>query len=396
MRFLEEFGRALSLSNPEFVFRNPQKLDAFFKDAYRQIDKGADSETDADDRKARLFAARERLTHASAMGGNIRSTRQLGRGAPLTFIAPGEESYPSVILAVEPSGLAVEPVSDSYGEALRFRRGTKLTCYFYAKSHQGYQFATRVIGWEKIGGKDAMVLAHSEAVSALPARRHARRETKAPCTFYRVAVTAAKSGAAKGQQKNAAKVENIPYPGTIVDISAGGLGIQTANPLACRRIRKDRLQSGRRRGSGGLRQSHQDEQGQELRRSDARPVRKDLPPGSECDSILRLRVRRLGALRSLTLMPGPTYNYSMKVVELRDLARRDSPLHYIKELTAVAVIEWNERQSESDISITLEHGPLGPPDVRVRLLDAVELPTLSVIHAIRDFVVEMERSGRLP
>ena len=89
--------------------------------------------------------------------------------------------------------MAVEPVSDSYGESLRFRRGTKLTCYFYAKGHQGYQFATRVIGWEKIGGKDAMVLAHSEAVSALPARRHARRETKAPCTFYRVAVTAAKA-----------------------------------------------------------------------------------------------------------------------------------------------------------------------------------------------------------
>jgi c-di-GMP-binding flagellar brake protein YcgR len=229
VRFLEEFGKSLSLSNPDFVFRNPQRLDAFFKDAYRHIDKAADSESDADERKARLFAARERLSHASAQGGAVRSTRQLGRGAPLTFIAPGEESYPSVILAVEPSGLAVEPVADSYGEALRFHRGTKLTCYFYAKSHQGFQFATRVTGWEKIGGKEAMVLAHSDAVSALPARRHARREMKAPCTFYRVAVTATK---AKGQQRSTAKVENIPYPGTIVDISAGGLGIQTANPLS--------------------------------------------------------------------------------------------------------------------------------------------------------------------
>ena len=56
----------------------------------------------------------------------------------------------------------------------------------------------------------------------------------------------------------------------------------------------------------------------------------------------------------------------------------------------------NERQSESDVSITLEHGPLGPPDVRIHLLDALELPTLPVIHAIKDYVVEMERSGRLP
>jgi len=86
----------------------------------------------------------------------------------------------------------------------------------------------------------------------------------------------------------------------------------------------------------------------------------------------------------------------MRVVELRDLARRDSPVHYIKELTAVAVIEWHERQSESDVSITREHGPLGPPEVRIRLLDALELPTLPVIHAIKEYIVEMERSGRLP
>ncbi len=86
----------------------------------------------------------------------------------------------------------------------------------------------------------------------------------------------------------------------------------------------------------------------------------------------------------------------MRVVELRDLARRESPVHYIKELTAVAVLEWNQRQSESDIAITLEHKPVGPPDVRVHILDAVGWPTLPMIHAIKDFVVDMESRGRLP
>ncbi len=86
----------------------------------------------------------------------------------------------------------------------------------------------------------------------------------------------------------------------------------------------------------------------------------------------------------------------MKVVELRELYRRESPVPYIKELTAVAVLEWNERQSESDVAITLEHRPMGPPEVRVHLLDTVEWPTLPVIHAIRDYVTEMEKTGRLP
>lgn len=227
LRFLEDYARSLGVSNPDFTLRNPQRLDAFFKDAFKLIEKTAESEQDADERKARLFAARERLTHASAEGGGLRSTRQLGRGAPLTFIAPGEESYPSVVLAVEPAGLAVEPATDSYGEPLHFRRGSKLSCFFYAKGHQGYQFVSRVVGWEKLGGKNVMVLGHSDNVTALPARRHARREMRAPCTFYRVEVSAA---VAKGK-KGKARVEGTPYPGTITDISAGGIGIQSASPL---------------------------------------------------------------------------------------------------------------------------------------------------------------------
>lgn len=229
VRALEEYGKDIGVTDPEQTFRSPQKADAFFQEAYRRIDRIADSEADAEERKSTLFSARERLNHSNAAGGIIKSTRQLGRGSPLTFIAPGEESYPSVVLAIEPGGILVEAVTDSYGEAIRFKRGTKLTCFFYAKGHEGYQFGTHVVGWEKLGDKNAMLLAHSEAVSALPARRHARRVMKAPCTFYRLAVTASE---AKGKRRSTAKVENLPYPGTIVDISAGGLGIQCANPLA--------------------------------------------------------------------------------------------------------------------------------------------------------------------
>jgi c-di-GMP-binding flagellar brake protein YcgR len=228
VRFLEEYGRALGVSNPEFVFRNQAKLDAFFKEVFRHIDKNSESEGDADDRKALLFGARERLTHQSSIGSPVRSSRQLGRNIPLTFIAPGEESYPSVIVAVEPGGLAVEPARDPYGEPIRLKKGSKVTCFFYTEGHQGYQFMSRVAGWERIGTKELMLISHSDSVSALPARRHARREMRAPCTFYRVNVATKR---VRGKEQSTARVENLPFPGTIVDISAGGIGIQSANVL---------------------------------------------------------------------------------------------------------------------------------------------------------------------
>ena len=228
IRFLEDYAKALGLVDPEFAFRNPARLDSFFKSVYRAIDKNSESESDAEERRARLFAAREALTRSAAAGKRVTSTRQLGRGIPITFIAPGEESYPTIVIAVEAEGLALEPVRDAYGEPLRFRKGTKLSCYFYSEAHQGYRFEARLAGWDRIGSKEVMVLTHSDSVSALPARSHARRETRAPCTFYRVIVT---ERTVKGKKQRDAKVQGIPFPGTIVDISAGGLGIQSANAL---------------------------------------------------------------------------------------------------------------------------------------------------------------------
>jgi c-di-GMP-binding flagellar brake protein YcgR len=174
-------------------------------------------------------------------GTPISSTRQLGRNTPLSFITPGEESYPSLVLAIEPGGMAVEPVRDPYGEAIRWRRGTKLTCYFYAKGHQGYQFQSRVVGWEQLGPREALVISHSDSVTPLPSRRHERREMKAPCKFYRVAVDKSK---VRGKEQSRARVEGIAFPGTVVDISAGGMGIQASTPLAAGEYVKVELDAG--------------------------------------------------------------------------------------------------------------------------------------------------------
>ncbi len=228
VRFLEGYGKALGITNPEFTFKNKARLEAFFKDAYRLIERNSESEATADEHKAMLFAIRERIARREALGIPVHSTRQLGRGAPLSFIAPGEETYPTVIVAVEPGGLAVEPACDPYGEPIRFRKGTKFSCFFYTKGHQGYQFQARVAGWEQLGSREVMVLTHSDAVSALPARNHTRREVKAPCTFYRVHVS---EGSKRGKEKPKARVENIAFPGTVIDISAGGCGIQCASPI---------------------------------------------------------------------------------------------------------------------------------------------------------------------
>ncbi|MEI6874534.1 MAG: PilZ domain-containing protein [Spirochaetota bacterium] len=229
VRFLDGYARTLGIGNPAATFGNKAKLETFFRDVYRTIEKNSDSESDAEDRKATLFAIRERVARNATVGTPVNSTRQLGKNTPLTFITPAEENYPSVVVRSESTGLAVEPVIDPYGEVIRFKRGTKLSCFFYTKAHQGYQFTTRVSGFQDFGGRELMVLSHNDAIAALPSRQFQRRSARVPCVFYRVAVTTVKT---RGKQTASARVETISFPGIVVDLSAGGMGIQSANPLA--------------------------------------------------------------------------------------------------------------------------------------------------------------------
>lgn len=228
IRFLEEFARASRAGSPEFMFRTPAGMDSFFKDALRHVDKTADIESTAEERRSRLLRIREALEVTRTLGPQISSTRQLRPKTTLSFVSSDETNYPSVVVSSEPAGLAVESPPDSLGRPMHFRRGMKLTVYFYGTGHQGYSFHTRVRGYEELRGRLVLVLKHSDSIASLPSRRHQRRDLREPCTFYRVRVELRKE---RGKTLKDVFVENMPFMGTAVDISAGGISIQSANPL---------------------------------------------------------------------------------------------------------------------------------------------------------------------
>jgi c-di-GMP-binding flagellar brake protein YcgR len=84
-----------------------------------------------------------------------------------------------------------------------------------------------------------------------------------PCVFFRVSVTTQK---VKGKQQASARVENISLPGMVTDLSAGGMAVQSANPLVVGDFIKVMLDAGggrqaafgkvirvnRLKGSGGM------------------------------------------------------------------------------------------------------------------------------------------------
>jgi hypothetical protein len=86
----------------------------------------------------------------------------------------------------------------------------------------------------------------------------------------------------------------------------------------------------------------------------------------------------------------------MQVIELRDLRRKDTPLHYIREFQALAVLETSTGPREAPLAFTVERKPIGPPDISVRFLEEPDWPLLPLIRSVKDLILGLDRNGGLP
>ncbi|MBP7262856.1 MAG: PilZ domain-containing protein [Spirochaetia bacterium] len=225
--FLEHYARKLGVQNPQSVFGTRQQLDSFIKATFRYIDRHAETEESAEDLKGRLFAIREALSLRINSGAAIRSSRQLKARTPISLVTNKEAHYASLIVFNEPRALYVEPALDAFGVPIRFTRGSKLTVFFYAGNHVGYNFHTRSGGLVNLDGRQLLALSHNDSVKQLPSRRHQRREARLSGRFYLVHVHAARD---RGKVVKSVQVEKAAVPSIITDVSAGGLSMQTMSP----------------------------------------------------------------------------------------------------------------------------------------------------------------------
>jgi len=86
----------------------------------------------------------------------------------------------------------------------------------------------------------------------------------------------------------------------------------------------------------------------------------------------------------------------MRILELRDLAKRDAPIHYIREYTAIASLEACGATRVAAVAFSVEQKPIGPPDITVRILDPLDWPLLPVVRALRERVAALYSEGKLP
>ena len=86
----------------------------------------------------------------------------------------------------------------------------------------------------------------------------------------------------------------------------------------------------------------------------------------------------------------------MKVINIKDMIRKDVPIYYRKLYTGVAVIEMSLGPVDYRIDFTIEYKPTGQKEITVTFIDNVDYPLIPLSKELKQFINNLDTEGSLP
>lgn len=86
----------------------------------------------------------------------------------------------------------------------------------------------------------------------------------------------------------------------------------------------------------------------------------------------------------------------MKFSELSDIVKKDVPLHYRNEYTALALFRNSDgKPLAKRIEFTVEMAPTGQKSIKVNFLDNMEYPLVPILKDIKEEIQSLDKKGLL-
>jgi hypothetical protein len=86
----------------------------------------------------------------------------------------------------------------------------------------------------------------------------------------------------------------------------------------------------------------------------------------------------------------------MKVLEIKDIVKKDVPIYYRLLYTGIAVMELVNKSVERRINFSIEVKPTGQKEILVTLAEPVDYPLVPLIREIKTFIRHLTSTGGLP
>ena len=86
----------------------------------------------------------------------------------------------------------------------------------------------------------------------------------------------------------------------------------------------------------------------------------------------------------------------MRIVELLNVSRKETPIYYRRVYTAQAVMESSRGRTEKNVQFSVEHRPVGGVDIQIETLDSLDYPLIPVVRELKSYIADLDKKGSLP
>jgi hypothetical protein len=86
----------------------------------------------------------------------------------------------------------------------------------------------------------------------------------------------------------------------------------------------------------------------------------------------------------------------MKILDIKNITRKDVPIYYRRLYNGIAVMELVNKPQEVRVDFQIEHKPTGQTEITVTLAEKVDYPLVPLQKELKNFISELDSSGKLP
>ena len=86
----------------------------------------------------------------------------------------------------------------------------------------------------------------------------------------------------------------------------------------------------------------------------------------------------------------------MKIIEIKDIVRKDVPIYYRRLYTGIVVLELLNKPVEVPLDFQIEHKPTGQTEIGITLSQAVDYPLVPLHKELKNYIGALDSEGKLP
>jgi len=220
---LRKLVQAYGLKKPTLVFTSTPILDGCIQRAVKRISMKEVKGESKDDIVNLYYRIRNKITRNKTVRGIV-DTKSIPVGAKLRVEAEKGGNFTVTVIRNDDEIFGISIPLLPPGRMIAWGK-MKLKCSYWRENDAAYIFETKVNDVVIEDNEQFLSLKHTKKISRVQKRRYPRKNVRLPVLFVRLKIIE------QDGKKKAIVDRRDAHWGTIIDISVGGMSIETTSPI---------------------------------------------------------------------------------------------------------------------------------------------------------------------